>query len=68
MDDARRHTPAHSPLAVSTLRYLLTDLDGADVGTIERERPLEQDEVLVLDGQRWRVMNTIGVSGHVTRA
>jgi hypothetical protein len=37
-------------------------------GTIERERPLEQDEVLVLDGQRWRVMNTIGVSGHVTRA
>jgi hypothetical protein len=45
----------------------LVDLYGHKIATIYRDEALKEDDVLELDGQRWKVFSQVGASARVTR-
>jgi hypothetical protein len=47
--------------------YRLVDLKGHEIARIYRDEALKEDDVLELDGQRWKVCSQVGASARVTR-
>jgi hypothetical protein len=64
---ARATRTREAPLVESRFRYRVRGLDGEQVGRLERERVIELDEVLEVEGERWRVVSTVGASATVSR-